>query len=61
MKAETAVKVESLQEMVIKFQEEVGDKIYEICQELGYVESSRFSYNIDRLNQFVEGINELKK
>jgi thermostable 8-oxoguanine DNA glycosylase len=61
MKTETAVKIEALQEIVNKFQDEVKEKIYEICEGLGYKESSVFSYNIDRLEQFVNGINEFKK
>ena len=61
MKIETAVKIEALQEMVNKFQEEVKDKIYEICEGLEYKESSVFSYNIDRLQQFVRRLNEFKK
>jgi hypothetical protein len=60
MNRETAVKIEALQEMVNKFQEEVKDKIYEIYEGLEYKESSVFSYNIDRLEQFVRGLNEFK-
>ena len=57
MGIETAVKIEALQEIVNKFQEEVEEKIYEICEGLPYKQSSVFSYNVDRLKQFVEGIN----
>lgn len=32
--------------------------IYGICEQLEYKESSLFSYNIDRLEQFVNSINE---
>jgi hypothetical protein len=60
MQIETAVKIEALQEMVNKFQEEAQEKIYEICNGLEYPKSSVFSYNVDRLKQFVDGINEFE-
>jgi polyhydroxyalkanoate synthesis regulator phasin len=58
MKTETAEKIEALQEIVNKFQEEIKEKIYEICEGLEYKESSVFSYNIDRLEHFVKELNE---
>jgi len=58
MKTETAEKIEALQEIVNKFQEEIKEKIYEICEGLEYKESGVFSYNIDRLEHFVKGLNE---
>jgi hypothetical protein len=56
----TQKKIEKLQKKVAKFQEKIENQIYEICEELDYKNSSVFSYNIDRLKQFSEGLNEFK-
>lgn len=53
-------KVVKLQRKAVKFQDKMNNEIFEICAKLDYINSSRFSYNIDRLKQFVEGLNEFK-
>ena len=53
-------KIEKLQRKAVKFQEQMNNEIYGICEGLDYTNSSRFSYNIDRLKQFIEGLNNFK-
>lgn len=53
-------KVAKLQRKARKFQEKMNNEIYGISEGLDYTNSCRFSYNIDRLKQFVEGLNEFK-
>jgi len=52
--------LKKLQKKVNKFSEEVKEEIYGICEQLQYIDSSRFSYNIDRLEQFRKELNEFK-
>jgi hypothetical protein len=54
----TFVKIELLKEKSAKLTQELTNEINEIVNELPYIESSNFSYNVDRLNQFN---NELQK
>lgn len=53
-------KIEKLQAKAVKFQEQMNEEIYGICEGLDYTNSSRFSYNIDKLKQFVEELNNFK-
>ena len=53
-------KVAKLQRKAVKFQEKMNNEIHEICEGLDYTNSSRFSYNIDRLKQFVDELNNFK-
>lgn len=53
-------KIEKLQAKAVKFQDKINVEIYKICEGLDYANSSRFSYNIDRLKQFVEELNNFK-
>ena len=55
---ETKLLIEKLQKEVNEFSENVKDKIYEICESMNYKNSSKFSYNIDLLEQFTKKINE---
>jgi len=56
----TEQKIEKLQKKVAKFQNKIENEIYEICEELDYQNSSRFSYTIDRLRIFVAELNDFK-
>lgn len=40
--------------------EKMKNEIYEICEELDYKNSSRFSYNIDRIELFLKELKEFK-
>jgi hypothetical protein len=42
----------ALQKKVAKQTEKLKNEIYSICETLDYKNSSRFSYNIDRLEEF---------
>jgi hypothetical protein len=53
-------KIEKLQAKAVKFQQKMNNEIYGICEGLDYTNSSRFSYNIDKLKQFVEELNNFK-
>lgn len=58
MKKETSDKIEALQIEVNKMAMLWTEQIYSICETMDYKGSSNFSYNVDRLNQFVHGLNE---
>jgi hypothetical protein len=45
-------KILALQKKVAKQTEKLKNEIYSICETLDYKNSSRFSYNIDRLEEF---------
>jgi hypothetical protein len=47
-----AKKIARLQSKVDKLTAKLKNDIYEICENLDYQNSSRFSYNIDRLEHF---------
>lgn len=53
-------KIEKLQAKAVKFQQKMNDEIFGICENLDYKNASRFSYNIDRLKQFVDDLNNFK-
>lgn len=53
-------KIAKLQKKALKFQEKMNNEIHEICEGLDYSNSSRFSYNIDRLKEFTEQLNNFK-
>lgn len=55
MNRETKKAIEELKEKVKLF-DTLREEIYKICEGMNYKNSSNFSYNIDRLNQFTEGI-----
>jgi len=40
--------------------EKMKNEIYEICEQLDYKNSSRFSYNIDRIELFLKELKEFK-
>ncbi len=48
----TAEKINALKQKSAKLTEELTNEINEITNELPYIESSKFSYNIDRLKRF---------
>lgn len=56
MKDELLEELVDLEYFVKVFSVQVELKIYNICVDLEYEKSSIFSYNIDRLRQFNEGI-----
>lgn len=60
VKNETKEKIIALQKKVNELAETLRNEIYEICEEMDYKNSSKFSFNVDRLDQFVEGINASK-
>ena len=53
-------KILALQKKVAKQIEKLKNEIYSICENLDYQNSSRFSYNIDRLEQFNNELQEFK-
>jgi hypothetical protein len=53
-------KIIALQNKVAKQTEKLTNEILSICEKLDYKNSSRFSYNIDRLKQFNEGLQEFE-
>lgn len=53
-------KIEKLQSKAVKFQEKMNNEINGICEGLDYTNSSRFSYNIDRLKQFVDELSNFE-
>ena len=57
---EAQKKLLKLQAKTKKMQEKLENEIYEICENMKYVDSSRMSYNIDRLRAFTNGINEFE-
>ena len=52
-------KILALQNKVAKQTEKLKNEIYSICENLDYQNSSRFSYNIDRLEQFNNELQEV--
>ena len=57
---EAQKKLLKLQAKTKKMQEKLENEIYEICENMKYIDSSRMSYNIDRLRAFTSGINEFE-
>ena len=52
--------IDALKEKVNIIKAELENEIYEICEQLDYVDSSVFSYNIDNLKRFSNNLNEFK-
>lgn len=52
----TNEKIQLLKDKVSKLTEELTNEINEIVNELPYKESSLFSYNVDRLKQFNDNL-----
>jgi len=50
-------KLKSIQNKSMKFGESIKLKIWELCELSKYQDSSRLSYNIDRLNAFLQELN----
>ena len=50
----------ALQKKVAKQTEKLKNEIYSICETLDYKNSSLFSYNIDRLEQFNNDLQNFK-
>jgi hypothetical protein len=53
-------KIEALKSKVAKQTEKLTLEIQSICEGLDYHNSSRFSYNIDRLEQFNKALQEFQ-
>lgn len=53
-------KLKSIQKKSNDFAEKMELEIYSLCENLDYKNSSRMSYNIDRLRNFVKELNEFK-
>jgi hypothetical protein len=53
---ETQKKIHELKKKVENLKIELEAEIYEICENLDYINASNFSYNIDRLKQFTDGL-----
>lgn len=56
----TDKKIESLKAKVAKQTEKLKNEFHAICEQLNYQDSSRFSYNIDRLEAFNNELQEFK-
>jgi hypothetical protein len=52
----TQKKIQELKNKVENLKSELESEIYEICENLDYHNSSNFSYNLDRLKQFTDGL-----
>ena len=50
----------ALQKKVAKQTEKLKNEIYSICETLDYTNCSRFSYNIDKLEEFNNYLQEFK-
>lgn len=57
---QTKNKIEALQKKVEILKIELETEIYEICENLDYHNSSKFSYNIDNLRQFTNNLKNFK-
>jgi hypothetical protein len=53
-------KIQALKNKVAKQVENLNSEIYTICENMDYQNSSRFSYNIDKLKQFNEYLQEFQ-
>lgn len=53
-------KIESLQKKIDKLVPKLKEQINTICESLDYKNSSAFSYNIDRLEQFNNELQNFK-
>ena len=53
-------KLEKLQRKALKFKSKMKEQLQELCEQLQYQDGSRFSYNIDRLDNFTEELNNFK-
>lgn len=53
-------KIIALQKKAAKLTEKLTNEIYGICEKLDYKNSSRFSYNVDRLKQFNTPLQEFE-
>ena len=60
MKNTAQKKIDALQKKVAKQTEKLTLEIQAICESLDYQNSSKFSYNIDRLEQFNDDLQEFK-
>jgi len=58
MNKQTSKKAIALLKEVETMSTKWKDEIHSICEELDYHESSKFSYNIDRMKPFVDGLRE---
>ena len=56
-----AEKIQALKEKSAKITEDLTNEINEIVKELPYIESSLFSYNIDRLKAFNENLQDYEQ
>ena len=56
----TEKKIANLKKKVAKLTETLKEEITVICRELDYHNSSRFSYNIDRIEQFNKDVQEFE-
>jgi hypothetical protein len=57
---EVQEQINALKDKVNSISDELNNDIYSICEQLDYVNSSRFSYNIDNLKRFSDALNEFK-
>lgn len=53
-------KLKSIQKKMDTFTEKFENDIYSLCEIMKYQDSSRFSYNIDRLKKLKEEINNFE-
>lgn len=53
-------KLKSIQKKSNDFAEKIENEIYSLCENLDYKNSSRCSYNIDRLRLFIKELNDFK-
>lgn len=53
-------KLKSIQKKMDNFAEKLENEIRSLCEIMQYQDSSRFSYNIDRLKQLQEEINNFE-
>ena len=56
VKKETREKITELQKKVNDLAETLRNEIHEICEQMDYKNSSKFSLNVDRLDSFTNGL-----
>lgn len=53
-------KLENFKKKVNKIADRLENDVYAICETLDYVNSSKFSYNIDRIRELKRAINDFE-
>ena len=52
--------INALKEKVSSIKAELENEIYNICEQLDFINSSRFTYNIDNFRKFEDDLNNFE-